>query len=114
MKNKEATVKPIIDEIARKLRDALKDAIADFEGLYVFGSQVRDDATEDSDVDIVVLFGEERFWQPDVFYEILSKMEYDYYDIIDLDIHPQTQKQLESNPIFYREVVNKGVFYNAI
>lgn len=107
-------MKPIVDEIAKKLRDALKEAIADFEGLYVFGSQVRGDATKDSDIDIVVLFGEERFYQPDVFYEILSKFMYDYYDVIDLDIHPKTQKQLKNNPFFYNEVVNKGVFYNAV
>ncbi|MDR1327290.1 MAG: nucleotidyltransferase domain-containing protein [Heliobacteriaceae bacterium] len=107
-------MKQIVDEIAKKLRDALKDAISDFEGLYVFGSQVRGDATEDSDLDIVVLFGHERFYQPDAFYEILSKMRYDYYDVIDLDIHPKTHKQLENNPIFYNEVVNRGVFYGSV
>ena len=32
-------MKQIIDEVARTLRDALKEAVADFEGLYVFGSQ---------------------------------------------------------------------------
>jgi len=107
-------MKPIVDEIARKLRDALKEAITDFEGLYVFGSQVRGDATKDSDVDIVVLFGEERFYQPDAFYEILSKMRYDYYDIIDLDIFPYTKNELERNYFFHNEVVNKGVFYATV
>jgi predicted nucleotidyltransferase len=106
-------MKQIVDEIAKKLRDALKDAISDFEGLYVFGSQVRGDATEDSDLDIVVLFEQERFYQPDAFYEILSKMRYDYYDVIDLDVHRRTRKELERNYSFYDEVVNKGVFYGA-
>jgi predicted nucleotidyltransferase len=106
-------MKQIVDEIATKLRDSLKEAISDFEGLYVFGSQVHGDATKDSDVDIVVLFGQERFYQPDEYYRILSKFMYDYYDIIDLDIHPKTQKQLENNPFFYNEVVNKGVWYAA-
>jgi len=32
-------MKQIIDEVARKLRDALKESVADFEGLYVYGSQ---------------------------------------------------------------------------
>jgi len=106
-------MKPIVDEIARKLRDALKEAIADFEGLYVFGSQVRGDATKDSDIDIVVLFGQERFYQPDEFYDILSKIRYDYYNIIDLDILPYTKKELERNYSFHDEVVNKGEFYAA-
>ncbi len=107
-------MKPIVDEIAKKLRDSLQKAIADFEGLYVFGSQVSGDSNVDSDIDMVVLFGQERFWQPDVFYEILSKMDYDYYDVIDLDIHTKTKKQLASNPFFYNEVVNKGIFYNVV
>ena len=107
-------MKQIINEIAIKLKNELKESIADFEGLYVFGSQTRGDATKDSDVDIVIVFGEERFWQPNIFYDILSKIRYDYYDIVDLDIHTKTQKQLKNNYIFYNEVVNKGVFYDAI
>jgi predicted nucleotidyltransferase len=106
-------MKKVVDEIASKLRDALKESIKDFEGLYVFGSQVRGDATQDSDVDIVVLFGDENSFQVDAFYDILSKFRYDYYDIIDLDVHRRTRKLLENNPIFYNEVVNKGVFYAA-
>ena len=54
-------MKPIVDEVARRLGDALRDSIKDFEGLYVFGSQVRGDATDESDVDIVVLFGQHYF-----------------------------------------------------
>ena len=57
-------MKPIIDEIARKLRDALKENIEDFKGLYIFGSQVRGDATEESDMDIVVLFGQHHYPSP--------------------------------------------------
>ena len=106
-------MKQIVDEIAKKLRDALQEAIEDFEGLYVFGSQVRGDATKDSDVDIVVLFGQERLYQPDAFYDILSQMRYDYYDVIDLDILPYTREQLHRNYIFHNEVVNKGVFYDT-
>ena len=104
-------MKQIVDEIAIKLRDALKEAIEDFEGLYVFGSHVRGDATKGSDVDIVVLFGHERLYQPDAFYDILSQMSYDYYDVIDLDVLPYTRKELESNYPFHDEVVNRGVFY---
>ena len=104
-------MKPIVDEIARKLRDSLKESIEDFEGLYVFGSQVRGDAKEDSDVDIVVLFGQESFNLPAEYYEIMSKLMYDYYDIMDLDVLPYTRSELENNYFFHDEVVNKGMYY---
>jgi len=104
-------MKHIVDEIARKLRDSLKESIEDFEGLYVFGSQVRGDAKEDSDVDIVVLFGQEYFGMPDELFEVLFQMRIDYYDMLDLDVLPYTIDNLQQNYIFYDEVVNKGVFY---
>ena len=106
-------MKQIVDEIAIKLRDALQEAISDFEGLYVFGSQVRGDTTKDSDVDIVVIFGQERFYQPDEFYDVLLQMDVDYYNVIDLDVLPYTREQLQRNYNFYDEVVNKGVFYGT-
>jgi len=104
-------MKPIVDEIAIRLRDSLKESIADFEGLYVFGSQVRGDATEGSDVDIVVLFKQEYFGMPDELFEVLFQMRIDYYDMIDLDVLPYTLDNLQQNYYFYDEVVNKGVFY---
>jgi predicted nucleotidyltransferase len=106
-------MKPLVDEVARKLRDALKESIDDFEGLYVFGSQVRGDATEDSDVDIVVLFEHGSSNLPDEYYEIMSDLMYDYYDIMDLDVLPYTRNELESNYFFHEEVVNKGMFYGT-
>ena len=107
-------MKPIVDEVARKLRDALKESIDDFEGLYVFGSQVRGDATEDSDVDIVVLFGKHYFWMPDPFYDVLSKLMCDYYDDkIYLSVLDYTREELQRNYRFHDEVVNKGVFYGT-
>ena len=106
-------MKQIVDEIAKKLRDELQESIKDFEGLYVFGSQVRGDDTKDSDVDIVVLFGQDRLYQPNAFYDILFQMGIDYYDVIDLDVLPYTREQLQRNYSFHDEVVNKGVFYGA-
>jgi len=106
-------MKPIVDEIAKRLRDSLQENMEDFEGLYVFGSQVRGDATEDSDVDIVVLLKQDYFFMPDALSDIWSQMMYDYYDIIDIDLHTKTRQKLEMNPFFYDEVVNKGVFYGT-
>jgi hypothetical protein len=29
------------------------------------------------------------------------------------DLHPMTREELERNPVFHDEVVNKGIFYDA-
>jgi len=106
-------MKPIVDEIAIKLRDSLKESIDDFEGLYVFGSQVRGDAKHDSDIDIVLLFRHNSSNMPDAFYSILSKMMYDYYEKASLDVFEYTRDELERNYSFHDEVVNKGIYYGV-
>ena len=106
-------MKPVVDEVAKKLRDALKKNVTDFEGLYVFGSQVRGDATDDSDVDIVVLFSQEYSRPPRAFSDVMSQMYYDYFEIIDLDVLPYSRDELKRNISLHDEVVNKGIFYGA-
>ena len=106
-------MKPIVDEVARRMRDALRDSIEDFEGLYVFGSQVRGDATDESDVDIVVLFGQHYFYMPAPYYDIMSQMRAEYYDDFHLDVLDYTRDELQRNLSFHDEVVNKGVFYGT-
>ena len=106
-------MKPIVDEVARRLRDELKAKIEDFEGLYIFGSQVRGDAKEGSDVDIVLLFGQDYFSMPDAYYDIMFQMGVEYFEVIDMDVHTYTREQLDFNYRFHDEVVNKGVFYGV-
>ena len=71
-------MRQIVDEIAQKLRDNLRDAIDGFEGLYVFGSQAKGYATEDSDIDIVVLFSNTADKKAPAYYRIVSQIMYDY------------------------------------
>ena len=106
-------MKPVVDEVAKKLRDALKKSVDDFEGLYVFGSQVRGDATDDSDVDIVVLFKKEYSRPPRAFSDVMSQMYYDYFEIVDLDVLPYSRAELQRNYSLHDEVVNKGIFYGT-
>jgi len=106
-------MKPIVDDIAKRLRDSLKESIDEFEGLYVFGSHVRGDATDDSDVDIVVLFKNGNSDLSNEFYDIIFQIDIDYYDTVDIDILPLSKEQLAMNYFFYDEVVNKGIFYGA-
>ena len=107
-------MKSIVNEVACKLRDSLLTQMDDFQGLYVFGSQIRGEATDRSDIDIVVLFNQDYFRLPDALFEILFDIGIEYYDLIDLDVHTETLNSLKLNPFLYDEVVNKGVFYGAV
>ncbi len=98
-----------IKKIVQDLKTALESSIDDFEGLYVFGSQVTGEAKKDSDIDIVVLFKNSRYWQPDDYYNIVSRIRYEYD--ADLDLQTMTRKELEDDYYFRKEVVDKGIFY---
>lgn len=93
-------------EIAKKLKEKLKK-YADFEGLYLYGSQVTGKAKKDSDIDIVAIFKNNR----DNSKEVLG----DAYDIeldndIILDFHPMTLEQLQIDWFYFNEI-KKGIYY---
>ena len=102
-----------VNQMVLELRNALKDSLEDFEGLYLYGSQAKGSAKADSDVDVVVILrgssvDKKKRW---IIWDIVSFLDYKY-DMV-FDLHPMTMKELERNPIFHNEVVNKGIFYEA-
>jgi len=58
-----------------------------------------------------VILGQDSYPLPDVLHDIMFQFDSEYDDIFELDIRPKTNQSLAWNPIFYNEVVNKGVFY---
>jgi len=95
-----------------ELKKALKDSLEDFEGLYLYGSHAKGNAKDDSDVDVVVIL--DRAGDRNVrgiIWDIVSFLDYKY-DLV-FDLHPMTREELERNPVFHDEVVNKGIFYDA-
>ncbi|MCL2334910.1 MAG: nucleotidyltransferase domain-containing protein [Endomicrobia bacterium] len=101
-----------INQMVLELRKALKNSLEDFEGLYLYGSHVKGNAKDDSDVDVVVIL--DRAGDRNVrgiIWDIVSFLDYKY-DLV-FDLHPMTREELERNPVFYDEVVNKGIFYDA-
>ena len=98
-----------IVKIAQKLHEALAK-YDDFEGIYLYGSRIRGTHLENSDLDIIILFKEETAYKTDKeIAGIVGRIEYE--NNIFIDYHPMTYKRLKSNPIYFDEVVNKGVFY---
>ena len=102
-------MKQTIKEIVEKLHHTLRDNFEGFEGLYLFGSHAKGVETNESDIDIVVLMNAWDWGKTDEFYEVISNFTYKHD--AEFDLHPMTRADLERNPFFYNEVVNKGIFY---
>jgi predicted nucleotidyltransferase len=100
-----------INEVVQILKTELKNSFNDFEGLYLYGSQVNGIPNEESDIDIVIIIDYSDKQKRGVLWNIISLLEYKY-DIF-IDVQPMTRQELEHNSIFYDEVVNKGIFYAA-
>lgn len=98
-----------IIKIINELNNLIKEQFTDLKGLYLYGSQVKGNVHKDSDIDIVAIFDEV---SRDKVYEIggiLCDLMYKY-DVY-IDFKPYTINDLERNPIYYDEVVNKGIYY---
>ncbi|MEI8128811.1 MAG: nucleotidyltransferase domain-containing protein [bacterium] len=101
-----------IEKVVRKLNEELSKLIPDFMGVYVYGSQVRDDCTPESDIDIVGLFNKINDDIETKLYKLISFL--NYKENVFIDIHPMTKRELNRNYFFHDEVVNKGIFYEPI
>jgi predicted nucleotidyltransferase len=100
-----------VNKVIKSLKAALKKSFLDFKGLYLYGSQAVGKNNEQSDVDIVVIFEAIHREKRMLIWEIVSQLEYKYD--INIDLHPMTNEEFERNSIFYSQVVNKGIFYEA-
>jgi len=101
-----------VNQMVLELRNALKNSLKNFEGLYFYGSYVKGNAKKDSDVDVVVILnnaGDRNI--RGIIWDIVSFLDYKY-DMV-FDLHPMTREELERNPVLHDEVVNKGIFYDA-
>lgn len=96
-------------KIIQELSGLLKEQFEDFRGLYLYGSQAVGTARRGSDIDILGVF-DTTFWEKT--YEISGIICYlDYKYNVFIDFRAYTPSQLERNPVYYDEVVNKGIYY---
>ncbi len=101
-----------IKSIIMCLNNEIKSFSEDFNGIYLYGSYANNSATKESDVDIVALFENSLTRQKRMdLWGLIGKLEAEL-DIV-FDIHPMTLAELKNNPIYYNQVVNKGVYYGA-
>lgn len=101
-----------ISEVIKELNSRIKEKYPDFRGSYLFGSQARGNFCDDSDVDIVLIFDNELDYDAEMEIGGISG-DVDYkYNVVTIPL-PYTIEELERNYIFYNEVVNKGIYYEA-
>lgn len=106
MKNK--NIIKIIDSLKQKISSEFKD----FMGIYLYGSYAKGSFTEDSDIDIIVLFSRNLSYEEEKkIAGIIGLVEYE--NDVFIDYHPYTMKDLKKNPVFLEEVTQKGIYYEA-
>lgn len=105
-------MKSKVRKVINILNTKLKENFPDFKGAYLYGSYAKNTSHKYSDIDIVALFeitpNREKLGQ---IWRIVGRIEAEY-DVF-IDLHPMIREELEQNPFYYEEVVNKGNFYNA-
>ena len=86
------------------LNNSLK---ADCDGLVKQGN-----FNDESDLDVILIFDQELNYPKQLeLAGIIGQIEYE--NNVFIDHHPMTMEALEKNPIFYEEVVGKGIHYEA-
>jgi len=96
----------IINQINKKI----KSLYSDYNGVYLYGSYVNNQQNDNSDIDLVALFEKALNIEDRMkLWNIIGRLEAEFD--ITLDLHPMSRQELEQNPIYYNQVVNKGIFY---
>ncbi len=98
-----------MNKIIKQLDDIISKEFEDFHGLYFYGSRFSGANTAESDYDVVALFDVVNEKKKNEIYRILS--EFEYLNDVFIDIKIFDENQFHSNPFFYEQVTQKGVFY---
>lgn len=100
-----------IIKIIEELNKLIKEMYPDLKGLYLYGSQVKGTAHKNSDIDVIAIFDETSREKTFEISGILCDLQYKY-DVY-IDLHEYTEEELQRNPYYYCEVVDKGIYYAA-
>lgn len=100
------------ENIIKDLNKTISEKFEFFKGSYLYGSRAKGDFQEDSDIDIINIFERELSREESLeLAGIIGDIDYKYNVFI--DYHDYTLNQLEKNPVFYKEVIDKGFYYEA-
>jgi predicted nucleotidyltransferase len=95
----------LAEELQRKLREALIDSVQ----VILFGSQARGDATDESDIDVLVVLPDLEKGTLDTLLEIAWEIGFDAGKVISvIPATHQEMKLLSASP-FFRAVQREGI-----
>lgn len=103
----DTTIQPLLSDFKREIRQLYKNRLAD---IYLFGSYARGEATEESDIDLLVVLSDETIF-PFTEIEVMGDITYQLslnYDML-VSVVPATQLRFEqlASPL-YRNVMREG------
>jgi len=100
-------------KVITELSEELKTKYSDFHGIYLFGSQARGEANNNSDYDIAIVFNNPSTWQ--VKNELISII-YKYmleYDIIIEPIFMNSNDIIKPNSPLKFNILKEGIYYGV-
>ena len=99
-----------IFQIIKELNCFLAQKYNNFKGSYLYGSRAKGNASEHSDIDLVIIFDKDlRYEEQKTLAGIIGL--YEYNNDVFIDYHPMTIAELQLNPVFYEEVVGRGIYF---
>ena len=101
-----------LEEVIKKLSNVLKKTFDDYRGLYVFGVHADGEDHKDEDIEIVGIFGTVDKSKLEDIWPIIGKVEAETDTFIEL--YPHTTKSLKEDDVIGDEVLEEGIFYNAL
>ena len=100
--------------LIRQVGHIVKSHFDDFKGTYLFGSRLRGDHREDSDYDLLLLFGHKLSWrEKNLLYDLIAEIEIKERIVIDIKAYHESELKNVWTP-FRERVVKEGIFYGAI
>lgn len=101
-----------VEEAINLIIKALSERFDDFHGLYLHGLFTDGKSHADEDIELVAIFDVENQFKREAIWPIVGKIEtnLDVY----IDLHPITMEDLKKDEEFYNEVVNNGIFFDAV
>ncbi len=101
-----------VTNIIESLKNQIHSLFSNFYGIYLYGSYANKTNKDNSDIDIVALFDTKLAREDRMKLWCLVGLIEAKYNVI-IDLHPMNKEELKQNPVYYNQVVSKGIFYGA-